>query len=64
LSKGFIDNFSRHSKEYSFSRPTYPDLLFEYLSSITPQKNLAWDCATGNGQSAIGLMQIFREGNR
>jgi hypothetical protein len=54
LSKGFIDNFSRHSKEYSFSRPTYPDLLFEYLSSITPQKNLAWDCATGNGQSAIG----------
>jgi hypothetical protein len=61
LSKGFIDNFSCHSKEYSFSRPTYPDLLFEFLSSITPQKNLAWDCATGNGQSAIGLCKYFKK---
>jgi len=51
MSEGFIDNFSCHSKEYSSSRPTYPDSLFEFLSAITPQKNLAWDCATGNGQS-------------
>jgi len=40
LSEGFIDNFSYHSKEYSFSRPTYPDLLFEFLATVTPQKIL------------------------
>ena len=60
MSEGFIDNFSCHSKEYSFSRPTYPDLLFEFLSAVTPQKNLAWDCATGNGQAAIGLCKYFK----
>jgi len=61
LPEGFIDNFSFHSKEYSFSRPTYPDALFKFLSAITPQKNLAWDCATGNGQAAIGLCKYFKK---
>jgi ubiquinone/menaquinone biosynthesis C-methylase UbiE len=61
LAKGFIDNFSCHSKEYSFSRPTYPDLLFKFLSSVTSQNDLAWDCATGNGQSAIGLSRYFKK---
>jgi hypothetical protein len=50
---GFIDNFSTESKEYSSSRPTYPDSLFKFLSTVTFQKNVAWDCATGNGQPAI-----------
>jgi len=53
--KGFIDNFSSKSKEYSFSRPDYPDKLFRFLSDITPNRDLVWDCATGNGQAAIGL---------
>ena len=53
MSGEFIDNFSTQSKEYSFSRPTYPESLFEFLSTVTPQKTLAWDCATGNGQAAI-----------
>ncbi|MGA9745702.1 MAG: class I SAM-dependent methyltransferase [Nitrososphaeraceae archaeon] len=35
-------------------------MLFEFLSTITPQKNLAWDCATGNGQAAIGLSKYFK----
>lgn len=61
MSGGFIDNFSTQSKEYSFSRPTYPESLFEFLSIITPQKNLAWDCATGNGQAAIGLSKYFKK---
>jgi ubiquinone/menaquinone biosynthesis C-methylase UbiE len=61
VSGGFIDNFSTHSKEYSFSRPTYPDSLFEFLNTVTPQKNLAWDCATGNGQAAIGLGKYFKK---
>jgi len=61
VSEGFIDNFSTQSKEYSFSRPTYPESLFEFLSKVTPQKNLAWDCATGNGQAAIGLSKYFKK---
>ena len=59
MSGGFIDNFSTQSKNYSFSRPTYPDSLFEFLNTVTPQKNLAWDCATGDGQAAIGLSKFF-----
>lgn len=61
MSEEFIDNFSRHSKEYSSSRRTYPDLLFKFLSAIPPQKDLAWDCGTGNGQSAIGLCKYFKK---
>ena len=60
MSGGFIDNFSTQSKEYSFSRPTYPDSLFKFLSTVTARKNLAWDCATGNGQAAIGLSKYFK----
>lgn len=55
-----IDHFSSTSKEYSFSRPLYPDTLYKYLSDVTPNKNVAWDCATGNGQAAIGLCKHFK----
>lgn len=61
MTKDFIDNFSFKSKEYSFSRPVYPDGLFEFLCDITPNKDLAWDCATGNGQAAIGLCKYFKK---
>jgi ubiquinone/menaquinone biosynthesis C-methylase UbiE len=57
----FIDNFSSKSTDYAFSRPTYPDTLFKFLSELTPRKELAWDCATGNGQAAIGLCKYFRK---
>lgn len=56
-----VDHFSTKSKEYSFTRPTYPDHLFKFLGEITPSKNLAWDCATGNGQAAIGLCKYFKK---
>jgi len=61
MTKGFIDNFSSKSKEYSFSRPDYPDNLFKFLSDITPNRDLVWDCATGNGQAAIGLCKYFKK---
>lgn len=60
MSKGFVDNFSSNAKEYSFSRPTYPMALFTYLSRIVRQNDLAWDCATGNGQAAIELCKYFK----
>ena len=61
MPEGFIDNFSTQSKNYSYSRPTYPQSLFKFLSTVTLQNNLAWDCATGNGQAAIGLAKYFNK---
>src|ERR1044071_1842117 len=40
-------------------RPRYPQKLFEYLASVAPGRQLAWDCATGNGQAAVGLASVF-----
>jgi hypothetical protein len=33
--------------------------LFRYLSTIAPGRQLAWDCATGNGQAAVALAALF-----
>lgn len=55
------DHFSTKSKEYSFSRPHYPESLFKYLSTIVPHGGVVWDCATGNGQAAIGLCKYFKK---
>jgi len=33
--------------------------MFEYLGTIGPSRELAWDCGTGNGQAAIGLASVF-----
>ena len=55
-----VDHFSSTSREYSFSRPIYPDVLYKFLNDITPNKDMAWDCATGNGQAAIGLCKYFK----
>jgi len=55
----FKDHFSGQAVEYAKFRPRYPDKLFEYLASISPRHELAWDCATGNGQAAVGLARHF-----
>src|SRR5947208_8195378 len=55
----FKDHFSGHAVEYAKFRPHYPDELFEYLALISPRHELAWDCATGNGQAAVGLARHF-----
>lgn len=46
---------------YASSRPLYPKELFDYIGSLVSIKDAAWDCATGNGQAAIGLANIFRK---
>ena len=55
----FKDHFSGHAAEYARFRPHYPSKLFNYLASISPVHELAWDCATGNGQAAVGLADHF-----
>ncbi len=53
---GFKDHFSTRSPDYAAHRPTYPGALFDALAGLTPGHDLAWDCATGNGQAARGLV--------
>jgi len=55
----FRDHFSEQAQTYARHRPHYPDELFEYLASIAPGRDLAWDCGTGNGQAALGLARHF-----
>jgi SAM-dependent methyltransferase len=55
----FKDHFSKQAPDYAKFRPRYPQRLFDYLASIAPTRQLAWDCATGNGQAAIGLASVF-----
>jgi ubiquinone/menaquinone biosynthesis C-methylase UbiE len=57
----FKDYFSGGSAEYKRYRPQYPDELFVYLSTITSNQQRAWDCATGTGQSALGLSMYYEE---
>jgi SAM-dependent methyltransferase len=57
----FKDHFSANAEKYGKYRPDYPAELFEFLSSITPGRDLAWDCATGSGQAAHGLVKYFHK---
>lgn len=57
----FKDHFSRLASDYFRYRPRYPDQLFDYLASLVGRRARAWDCATGNGQAALGLAQYFNE---
>ena len=53
------DHFSAIAAEYSAGRITYPEELYEYLSSACREKQLVWDCATGSGQAAVDLSSHF-----
>lgn len=53
------DQFGRVASDYASYRPRYPDGLFAWLASLPARRDLAWDCATGSGQAAIGLATHF-----
>jgi SAM-dependent methyltransferase len=55
----FKDHFSKQAADYAIFRPGYPQELFDYLGSIAPSRQLAWDCGTGSGQAAVGLAAVF-----
>jgi SAM-dependent methyltransferase len=57
----FPDHFSANAASYARYRPDYPPKLFSYLSGLAPARRRAWDCATGNGQAALGLAAHFDE---
>ncbi len=57
---GTSDHFSRQAEAYAQYRPRYPGALFDFLASVSPGTNRAWDSATGNGQAAAALRAHFR----
>jgi SAM-dependent methyltransferase len=61
LLKTMKDNFSGHAADYARYRPTYPHELITQLASMAPAQQLAWDCATGNGQVAAMLSPLFEQ---
>ena len=56
----FKDHFSNIAADYARHRPKYPEELFRYLASLVSKHDLAWDCATGSGQAAHGLVHFFQ----
>jgi ubiquinone/menaquinone biosynthesis C-methylase UbiE len=57
----FKDYFSKQASEYTKYRPHYPAAIFKYLAELTIDHQLAWDCATGSGQAALGLTNYFEK---
>src|SRR4029453_1263385 len=55
----FKDHFSAQAADYAKFRPRNPWEVFDYLRSIAPSRQLAWDCGTGNGQAAVALASVF-----
>ena len=55
------DLFSNQSDLYARYRPGYPKELFDYIVSFVKERNIAWDCATGNGQAAVMLAGHFKK---
>ncbi|HEY9048358.1 MAG TPA: class I SAM-dependent methyltransferase [Ohtaekwangia sp.] len=53
------DFFSGHSKIYAAFRPDYPEAIYEYILQYVKHTDIAWDCATGNGQVAHALAKHF-----
>jgi SAM-dependent methyltransferase len=54
-----VSYFRRQAAAYAEFRPGYPDELFRFAASLVKRHELAWDCATGNGQAATRLAEYF-----
>ncbi|MEJ7588281.1 MAG: class I SAM-dependent methyltransferase [Ferruginibacter sp.] len=55
------DNFSTLATSYAMFRPVYPRELYDYIMHFVNEKQLAWDCGTGNGQAAAALSKYFTQ---
>jgi SAM-dependent methyltransferase len=55
------DHFSGVSSGYAEFRPRYPRALFEFIASIAPSHDRAWDCGAGSGQASVDLAESFRQ---
>lgn len=55
----FHDHFSSVADAYAAFRPRYPSTLLQFLATAANGRELAWDAATGNGQAAVLLADLF-----
>lgn len=55
------DLFSQHAAGYAAFRPTYPKALYDFVLKQVKNRDVAWDCATGNGQVARDLAKYFEK---
>lgn len=55
----YIKHFNQQTVNYLRFRPDYPDILYNFLTSLPKDKHCAWDCGTGNGQAALDLSKHF-----
>ena len=55
------DNFSLQSALYVKYRPSYPPEMIDFVVSLVKEKDMAWDCGTGNGQTAKALSSYFNK---
>jgi SAM-dependent methyltransferase len=60
MANNFSDHFSAVASDYAQYRPRYPLALFDWLASVAPAHELAWDCAAGSGQASPDLAAHFR----
>ncbi len=51
--------FAHGADAYARHRPRYPKSLFAWLADQSPGRERAWDCASGNGQAALGSAEHF-----
>lgn len=59
MTPGFQDHFSGVADGYARYRPSYPDALFDYLTSLCAEQGRVWDCAAGSGQATLALADRF-----
>ncbi len=53
--------FDAQSDIYARARPLYPPTLYNFLVSVCSEHQMAWDCACGNGQVAVDLINHFTQ---
>ena len=58
-SPAFHDHFSAVAVDYASARPEYPAALFEWIASVAPATELAWEAGCGSGQATRGLAPCF-----
>ncbi|GFY98162.1 S-adenosyl-L-methionine-dependent methyltransferases superfamily protein [Actinidia rufa] len=54
------DLFHKQADDYAEARPSYPEELFQFIASKTPNHDLVWDVGTGSGQAANALAGIYK----
>lgn len=54
-------SFNLKSEQYANARPRYPVDFYKHLINLLDTHYRLWDCACGNGQVAIDLVDYFDE---